>query len=223
MNYSVKSAPALAEVLSPQEFPASSTRFSNMTDDELVLACQQKQAGAIEFLLKRHEKTIARILRHRAPDIKDNSDLIQEVSIKIWRSIPLLRNRLAFRSWVNQIVTNVLNDEFRKPPRSYQLVSMDEPHVSAEGVESGTRDIRDHSPQPEESALGNELAEVLALSLSKLSENFRTAVTLRDVDGRSYEEIATMTGTELGTVKSRIARARVKVQALLRPYMQSSE
>jgi RNA polymerase sigma-70 factor (ECF subfamily) len=73
---------------------------------------------------------------------------------------------------------------------------------------------------PDEKVLNRELSEVIREAMSKLPEQFRTAIVLREVEGLSYEEIAILTKTEMGTVKSRIARARTKLQELLQPYLQ---
>jgi RNA polymerase sigma-70 factor (ECF subfamily) len=192
---------------------------SDMSDAELVIACQQKDETALTYLLTRHERTIISMLYRLAPDWKDNADLVQEVNIRIWRFINQVRNPHSFKTWLNQIVTNLFYDELRKRPRQYKLVSMDETISNKNGSERGTRDIKDASPQPEDKLLTNELSLVLAEAMSSISEQFRTAAVLRDIDGLSYEEIAQITNTELGTVKSRISRARLKIQQKLSPYL----
>jgi RNA polymerase sigma-70 factor (ECF subfamily) len=132
-----------------------------------------------------------------------------------------LRNPSSFRGWLTQIVTNLFYDELRRRPRRVPTVSMDEGlDADAEEGESATRDIPDVSMLPDEKVLNRELSEVIREAMSKLPEQFRTAIVLREVEGLSYEEIAILTKTEMGTVKSRIARARTKLQELLQPYLQ---
>ena len=193
--------------------------YAEMTDTELVVACQRQDSVALRHLLKRYERTILMMIHRRAPEWVDPSDLVQEVFITIWRSIGQLRNPASFKPWVNQIVTNLFYDELRRRPRDIQIISMDEPISTDSGSEVPTRDIADSSPQPEDTALSNELIDQLAKALTGISKPFRQAAVLRDVEGLSYEEIAKVTNTELGTVKSRIARARVKIQERLNPYL----
>ncbi|MBI1269502.1 sigma-70 family RNA polymerase sigma factor [bacterium] len=199
------------------------TSYSQKSDRDLVMACQRREPAAFEELVKRHQKTVYVLLYQLAPDWTDTSDLAQEVFIRVWRSITNLRNPNAFRSWLTQIVTNIFYDELRKRPRKLPTVSMDEPYTDEDSGESTTRDIPDESLVPEEDALNKELSQVIRESMMKLPEQFRTAIVLREVEGLSYEEIAVITKTEMGTVKSRIARARTKLQEMLKPYLESQE
>ena|SRR5579883_2404329 len=197
------------------------TAYSQKSDRDLVLACQKRDPAAFEELVKRHQRTVYALLYQLAPDWSDTSDLAQEVFIRVWRSINNLRNPSSFRGWLTQIVTNLFYDELRRRPRRVPTVSMDEGLDSdAEEGESATRDIPDVSMLPDEKVLNRELSEVIREAMAKLPEQFRTAIVLREVEGLSYEEIAILTKTEMGTVKSRIARARTKLQELLQPYLQ---
>lgn len=198
------------------------TAYSQQSDRDLVLACQRREPQAFEELVKRHQKTVYALLYQLAPDWQDTSDLAQEVFIRVWRSINNLRNPSSFRSWLTQIVTNLFYDELRKRPRRLPTVSMDEALGDEESGEA-TRDIPDESDLPHDKLLNRELSEVIREAMMKLPEQFRTAIVLREVEGLSYEEIADITQTEMGTVKSRIARARLKLQEMLKPYLESTE
>lgn len=193
--------------------------YAEMTDADLIMACKQKDHIALEHLLERSEPIVRNTLRRLAPDWKNINDLTQEALIRIWRSIDRLRNVRSFRAWVHHIVTNLFYDELRKRSRQVQVVSMDEPVVSDDDLSQTTRDIVDNSPQPEERLLAGELSNLLQDAMSSIPPNFREAAVLRDVEGFSYEEIAKIMHSELGTVKSRIARARTKIQQRLSPYL----
>lgn len=193
--------------------------YKEMTDEELIIACQQRDEVALKHLLNRHRNTIITMFHKLAPDWKDSSDLVQEVFIRIWRYIGQLKNPHSFKTWLHQIVTNLFYDELRKRPRKYQILSIDEPVSFDNGPERGTRDIIDNSQQPETNLLNSELSDALEKALSSIPAPFRTAAVLRDVEGLSYEEIAQLTDTELGTVKSRISRARLKIQKRLSHYL----
>ena len=196
--------------------------YSGKTDAELIVLCQHKDSRAFEELIKRHQRTVYALLYRLAPDWNDTADLAQEVFIRMWRSIGNLRNPSAFRSWLSQIVTNLFYDELRKRPRQLPTISMDEPLDNEEGSDATTRDIRDKAAGPDELCQRNELTEIVRQAMTRLPEQFRTAIILREFEGLSYEEIALITHTEIGTVKSRIARARAKVQEMVSPYLKAA-
>lgn len=189
------------------------------SDRDLVLACQRREPAAFEELVKRHQRTVFTLIYQLAPDWNDTSDLAQEVFIRVWRSINNLRNPSSFRAWLTQIVTNLFYDELRKRPRRLATMSMDESWGN-EDEDGPTRDIPDSGLKPDEKVLNSEINGVISNAMLKLPEQFRTAIVLREVEGLSYEEIAILTKTEMGTVKSRIARARSKLQELLKPYLE---
>jgi RNA polymerase sigma-70 factor (ECF subfamily) len=199
------------------------TAYSQKSDRDLVLACQRREPQAFEELVKRHQRTVYALIYQLAPDWDDTNDLAQEVFIRVWRSINNLRNPASFRSWLTQIVTNLFYDELRKRPRKLPTISMDDSDLGDEGDSNPTRDIPDMSAMPEEKVLNKEVSQVIRQAMLKLPEQFRTAIVLREVEGLSYEEIAVITQTEMGTVKSRIARARTKLQELLKPYIENSQ
>lgn len=192
-------------------------QFEKMNDEELIAACQRKDKKAFEALVKRYQRTVYGLLYQLAPEWHDTSDLAQEIFIRVWRSIGTLRNARAFKSWLHQLVTNLFYDELRKRPKTAH-VSLDEAPRSEDGEENQTRDIADLTSMPDELTQRRELSEAIHGAIVKLPEQFRTAIVLRELDGLSYEEIAGLTNSEIGTVKSRIARARCKVQYMLQDY-----
>ncbi len=201
---------------------AAAKSFSDMTDEELILSCQSHRPGAIDYLLKRHKNTIVAMIRKRAPEWADTQDIIQEAYIRMWKSIDQLRSPAAFKAWLGQIVTNLYYDELRRRVRNQDVVSLDEPVESEDGTKKVERAIADTTTQPDKTFQRMELVKALGDALEKIPQQFRQSVLLREVDGLSYEEIAAITNTELGTVKSRISRARVKIQAQLAPYLKES-
>ena len=196
---------------------------SQFDDEALVIACQTGDKVAMESLVKKHQRSVTSLLYQLAPDWGDTSDLAQEVFIRVYRGIHSLRNPKTFRSWLNQIVVNLFYDELRRRPRRLPTISIDAPIESDSGESDLVREIPDTSLKPDEQSLVQELDQIIKKAMSQLPEQFRTAIVLRELQGLSYEEIAVSIGCELGTVKSRIARARGRLQEVLSPYLEREQ
>lgn len=180
-----------------------------------------KARRALEELVRRNQKKVYLGLYHLAPKRNDLDDLTQEVLLRMCRSIKSIRNPKTFKYWLNRIVTNLFYDQLRKKPRQLKTRSMDEPMRYDDDSTSGTRDIPDKSRMPQERMLGSELDHKIHQAIEELPEHFRTIVVLREIRGLSYDEIAQLTDTQLGTVKSRLARARGQLKEKLAPYLQA--
>lgn len=190
----------------------------DMTD--LVKKCQENDRIAVEELVRRNEKIVYSTLYHLDPNRTDISDLAQEVLFRMAKSVKNLRNPATFKFWLNQIITNLFYDELRRKTRRLATISMDTPYYETGDEESSqTRDIPDTAKVPEEKTLGSELDEVIKEAIENLPEQFRIVIVLRELQGLSYEEIAEVTKTNIGTVKSRLARARARLQENIRPYL----
>ncbi|MDX1917814.1 MAG: sigma-70 family RNA polymerase sigma factor [Candidatus Caenarcaniphilales bacterium] len=191
--------------------------YLEMPDAELVVECQQGNRKALEVLVKRYQKIVFSILYQLAPDWEDIADLAQEIFIRVYRHIGNLRNPRTFRAWLNQITINLFYDELRKRPRRVATISLD--RTSDEDDEQ-VREFPDLSPGPDEVVLNRELSAFIRKAMDELPEQFRVVIVLRELQGLSYEEIAESLGCELGTVKSRIARARARLQIMLKNYVE---
>jgi len=187
------------------------------------MRAQQEQSSArmaaLEELVARHQKVIYVTLYQLAPERQDITDLTQEVLLRMCRSIRSLRNPKTFKYWLNRIITNLFYDELRKAPRQLRTISLDEPVYEDDDDHAPARDIPDSHAVPERLALNTELDEKIQQAIRNLPEQFRTIIVLREIQGLSYEEIASLTDTNIGTVKSRLARARLKLQEVLEPYL----
>jgi RNA polymerase sigma-70 factor (ECF subfamily) len=195
--------------------------YGAMSETDLVRACQGRNEEAFAALVHRYQRTVYGHLYKLAPDWNDTADLTQEVFIRIWRSLPALREPRAFRKWLNQLITNLFYDELRKRPKG-NVVSIDESLKSEDADDNLTRDIPDQSLLPDEVLQRQELSEAIRDAIAQLPRQFRQVIVLRELEGLSYDEIAEITSSEIGTVKSRIARARAKVQNLLEGYVKAS-
>ena len=186
--------------------------------EEIILLAQEDNMSALEELVKRHQKIVYVSLYQLAPERNDLQDLTQEVLLRVCRSIKSLRNPKTFKYWMNRIITNLFYDELRKKPRRLQTSSLDAPQYQ-DDERSGGRDVPDKREMPHELALHSELDQHIQQAISELPEQFRTIIVLREIQGLSYEEIASLTNANIGTVKSRLARARGRLQEMLQPYI----
>lgn len=192
--------------------------LADLSDPELVVRCQNNDMRAFDVLMKRHQRMVSGMLSKLAPDWNDSADLSQEVFIRVWRGIGKLQNPKAFKSWMCQIVTHLFYDELRKSPRRSPALSLDQAMFGDDDQENVTRDVEDLSAGPEELMQRKDTHELVKSAIDTLPETFRTAMVLRDLEDMTYEEISVATATDIGTVKSRISRARTKVQKVLQPH-----
>ena len=167
--------------------------------------------------MHRYQSQVDRVLYHLAPDWLDRADLNQEVWIRVYRNINQLQEPAKFRSWLSRIATNLFYDELRKRNRLVTLLSLDIPRV-VDNRETYW-EIVGNTPGPEEALNTREFYEQLREAIIGLPEVFRTTIVLREIECLAYEEIAEITGVSLGTVKSRIARARSRLQSQLKTYL----
>ena len=159
------------------------------------------------------------MLYQLAPEWRDLNDLSQEVFIRVYRGIHNLRNPKIFRSWLNQIVLNLFYDELRKRPRRVKTVSIDQSYEDDSGESEFYKEIKDSKLKPDEIISNLETRDAIKAAMTQLPEQFRTAIVLRELQGLQYEEIAELLGCALGTVKSRIWRARERLQVILEPLL----
>lgn len=195
---------------------------NKLSDRDLILRCQEgdrPDRTAFAELLRRYQPHVDKILYHLAPDWQDRADLAQEVWIRVYRNIGRLQEAAKFRSWLSRITTNLFYDELRKRKRMRPPLSLDAPRTLDDGEMDW--EIAADGPGPDEDLTTREFYDQLREAIAELPEVFRTTIVLREIDGLAYEEIAEITGVSLGTVKSRIARARQRLQLQLQKYLDS--
>lgn len=202
--------------------PPAPVQLDKMSNYDLILRCQvglRPERTAFAELLRRYQSHVDKVLYHLAPDWQDRADLAQEVWIRVYRNIKRLNEPVKFRGWLSRIATNLFYDELRKRKRVSSPLSLDAPRA----VEDGEMDweIAGDNPSPEEELTTQEFYDRLQEAIADLPEVFRTTIVLREIEGMPYEEIAEITGVSLGTVKSRIARARSRLQSHLQGYLDS--
>lgn len=194
-------------------------QYKKCATDELVEFAQKDDAEALEELVKRCQNSVYASFYYLSSDCQDILDLTQEALLKMAKSIKSLKEPKKFKSWLNQIVTNSFYDYIRKTSRGPRMVPIEKSDDDKLETCPKIIDLPCKSKNPEECTLGEELSDVIENSIHKLPDAFRLAIVLREFQGLSYEEIAEITNTNVGTVKSRIARARNKLQEDLKSYI----
>ena len=191
-------------------------QYKKMPLEELVVLSQQNDFKALEELIKREQKNVFAAFSYLCKKRENVSDLTQEALLRVAKNIQNLKNPKLFKSWLNQIITNLFYDELRKSQRNAETISLDEETDESIPIKF---QLTDKKCKPHEKCISSELEKIIKNAIQELPEQFRIAIVLREFQGLSYEEIAEATHSSIGTVKSRIARARGKLQEDLKAYI----
>ena len=175
--------------------------------DDRTVRARNGDLDAFNELVVEYERLVYNLCYRMLGQTQLAEDMTQDAFVAAWRNIGNLRGE-AFRPWLLRIAANLCRDELRRRVRR--------PSSSLDfALEAGVPEPPDHEPLPEQSALNSELRSQLQAALAQLPDDQRTAIVLCDVEGLDYAEIAQVMATSLGTVKSRIARGRLKLRELL--------
>ncbi len=187
-------------------------------DQELVRRAQSGEKRAFELLVIKYQRKLARLLGRLVRDQAEVEDVTQEAFIKAYRALPSFRGDSAFYTWLYRIgintAKNYLVTNGRRPPTSTAYSSED-----AEGFDDADQ-LREMNT-PENELASKQIAEIVSATMDELPEELRTAITLREIEGLSYEEIAEIMNCPIGTVRSRIFRAREAIAEKLRPQLET--
>lgn len=189
-------------------------------DQRLVERAQSGDKRAFGLLVDKYQRRLARLLSRYVRDPAEVEDVTQEAFVKAYRALPSFRGDSAFYTWLYRIGINAaknwLVSSGRRVPTSTGVEAED-----VEGIEDSEQfsDIN----TPESLLLSREIAEILNTTMEALPEELRTAIQLREIEGLSYEEIARIMDCPIGTVRSRIFRAREEISEKLRPLLDTRE
>jgi RNA polymerase sigma-70 factor (ECF subfamily) len=194
------------------------TEYSLLDEKALIAKCVEGETQAFEELVFRYEKRIVAAAYRLCGNREEGEDLAQEAFIKAWRALRGYRGQASFSTWLMAILTNLWRDRMRKTQVPQE--SLDE---AVEGEEGRMRkQYRDDKPGPEAEASDREAREILGGMIQELKPEYKEALILRDVQGYSYEEVAAITGSSLGTVKSRINRGRAHMRTMVLAYQEQN-
>lgn len=197
--------------------PDNKLLYKKMKIEELVVLAQNEDYKALEELIRKIQADVYATLSYLLKENENLSDLTQEVLLKVAKNIQNLKSPNCFKGWLNHIITNTYYDFIRKTKRKPETISIDytcEPLNLAVKIE-----LPDKKVKPIEKCITSECEKMIKNAIRNLPEAFRIAIILREFQGLSYEEIAKTTNSSIGTVKSRISRARIKLQEALKNYI----
>ena len=189
-------------------------------DHELVLRAQRGDKRAFGLLVDKYQRKLGRLLSRMIRDQSEIEDVVQESFIKAYRALPNFRGDSAFYTWLYRIGINTAKNHLVSMGRR-PTVSTDIEIEDAENFEDGN-ELRT-TETPESSMMTKQIAQTVNDTVESLPEELRTAITLREIEGLSYEEIATVMGCPIGTVRSRIFRARETIALKLRPLLDTPD
>lgn len=185
-------------------------------DQQLVERAQHGDKHAFGLLVAKYQRKLGRLLSRFIRNPTEVEDVVQEAFIKAYRALPSFRGESAFYTWLYRIginaAKNYLVSEGRRPPTTTEFDSEE-----AEGFEDAEQ-LRNINT-PENELMSKQVAETVNKAMDSLPEELKTAITLREIEGLSYEEIANMMNCPIGTVRSRIFRARETIAERLRPML----
>lgn len=184
-------------------------------DLDLVKRVQAGDNSAFDLLVRKYQHRIGAVVYRFVPDHAESQDVTQEAFIRAYRALGNFRGDSQFYTWLYRIAVNTAKNHLvtmkRRPPTA-DIAVEDAEHFSGGGR------LHDHDT-PEHHLLRGEMEQTVNDTVAALPEELRQAITLREVDGRSYEEIALLMQCPIGTVRSRIFRAREAIDRQLRPLM----
>ncbi|WP_293764816.1 RNA polymerase sigma factor RpoE [uncultured Aquitalea sp.] len=189
-------------------------------DQQLVERAQRGEKRAFDLLVAKYQRRLARLLSRFIRDGSDIEDVTQEAFVKAYRALPSFRGESAFYTWLYRIgintAKNFLSSSGRRP-----VV-----HSEFEDEDGESFDLASQVPDfntPETEMMNKEIVATVNAAVEALPEELRTAITLREMDGLSYDEIAKVMNCPIGTVRSRIFRAREAIAAELRPLLDTAK
>ena len=186
-------------------------------DQQLVESAQRGDKQAFGLLVSKYQRKLGRLLSQFIRDPAEVEDVVQESFIKAYRALPTFRGDSAFYTWLYRISINTAKNFLVSQGRRVSTVANGFDNEDAETFEEGAQ-LREMNT-PENELMSKQVAEIVNQILHDLPEELRSAITLREIEGLSYEEIAGIMGCPIGTVRSRIFRAREAIAEKLRPVL----
>ena len=192
---------------------------TNFSDKQLVTKSQQGDKRAFDMLVMRYQNRLSALInRYCQRSALDMEDIVQEAFIKAYRGIGNFRGDSAFYTWLCRIGINVAKNHLASSARQMRTSETSSSEEIENNYDSG---FTEEVVTAEGNIFGDELIDIIQLAISSLPEELRVAVTLREIEGLSYEDISSIMMCPIGTVRSRIFRAREVLNVKIKDYTQS--
>ncbi|MCX7555022.1 RNA polymerase sigma factor RpoE [Marinicella sp. S1101] len=184
-------------------------------DAELVAQAKAGKMSAFELLVNRYQQRVANVIAKFIKDRHEIQDVAQEVFIKVFRALPNFRGDSSFYTWIYRIAVNTSKNHLVAKSRRIQNTQVEFEDAESFGSNEDYRNL----DTPDAVYSRGELEQTMSKAISQLPEDLKQAIVLREVDGLSYEEIAVKMDCPIGTVRSRIFRARDAIDQAMRPLL----
>jgi len=189
----------------------------DLSDEDLMLRVQAGEKACYDILVTRYKVRLYNYLLRMVSDPDVAEEIAQDAFVRAYVNADKYRTIARFSTWLYTIATNLVRNRFRKKKRTPPLLSIF--FTSSDDGEEMVHDIADNNPDPEQLAIGEDLERVIAKASEQIPERYRVPFLLREVNQLSYEEIRAVTGLKLGTVRSRINRARTHFRRIIEPML----
>jgi len=193
-----------------------STTSTQQLDRDLVRRVQRGDTAAFDLLVRKYQHKVASLIGRHIHDRGEVQDVAQDTFVRAWRALDGFRGDAKFSTWLYRIAVNTAKNHLvarrRRPPRDDFPVD----EAAGSAVNPALRD----GDTPERQMMRRQLEQTLIRTVQALPEELRLAITLREIDGLDYETIARQTGCALGTVRSRIFRAREAIDKEIKPLLE---
>lgn len=185
-------------------------------DAELVEQAKQGKMAAFELLVNRYQQRVANVISKFVKDRHEIQDVAQEVFIKVFRALPNFRGDSSFYTWIYRIAVNTSKNHLVAKSRRIQNTQVEYEDAESFGSNEDFRNL----DTPDAVYSRGELEQTMSKAIAQLPKDLKTAIVFREVDGMSYDEIALEMDCPIGTVRSRIFRARDAIDQALRPLLE---
>jgi len=203
------------KIIEPESMtPQTLEKTSAVTDEQLIERFQQGDVSAFEVIVKRYKDQLLNFVYRFLGNEVEAEDIVQETFLRVYRNRNAYRKVAKFSTWIYTIAGNLAKTELRKRKRR-KIFS-----ISDLGYEDKDYEISDVKYSPDERVDDSLIGEIIQREINALSPKFREVIILRDIQELSYEEISKIIKVPIGTVKSRVNRGRLKLQARLKPLLE---
>jgi RNA polymerase sigma-70 factor (ECF subfamily) len=201
------------------DFDREKAKLKDLTDEQLMFRVQDGHSASFDILVERYKIRLFNYLFRLVSNRDEAEEIAQEAFVKAYIDAEKYKTIAKFSTWLYTIATNLVRNRMRSKSRKPTILSLWS-KGRYDGEEEKPIDIIDTGRSPEEQMNDSELSDIINQAIEKIPDKYRTSFVLREINQLSYEEIAAVTGLKLGTVRSRINRARNCFRQIIEPILE---